>query len=71
MADDRGVQADLGLVEAEAAPATSERFFYRPPEPGGADQPGHAHALAFGDEAEVEGQLATAQVAADQQMMPR
>jgi len=59
------------LVEAEAVLAKSEILFYRPPEPGGADQPGHAHALAFGDETVMEGQFAAAQVAADQQVMPR
>jgi hypothetical protein len=50
------MQADLRLAEAEAALGECKIFFYRPPEPSGVDQPGHAHALAFGDDAEVEGQ---------------
>ena len=48
-----------------------EIFFHRPAQPGRADQPGHAHWLAFGDVAVVKGQLAAAQVAADQQAVPR
>src|SRR5215469_9910413 len=71
MAGDRGIQAYLGLVETETVLAKFEIFFYRPSEPGGADQPGHADALAFRYEAVAEGQLATGQVAADQQVMPR
>jgi hypothetical protein len=43
-----GIQADLRLIQAEAVLAECEIFFHRPPKPGGADQPGHADALAFG-----------------------
>ena len=46
-----------------------ELLFDRPPEPGGADQPGHPWWLALGDEAVVEGQLTGPGVAADQQVM--
>ena len=51
--------------------AKFEIFFYRPAQPGGADQPGHACPLALGHEAVVKGQLTGAQVAADQQVVPR
>src|SRR5262249_59645069 len=71
VAGDRPVEPDLGLVEDEEVLAKFEIFFYRPPEPGGADQPGHAHALAFRGETVVKGQLAAGKVAADQQVMPR
>ena len=37
---DRGVQADLGLVQPEAVLAELEIFFNGPAQPGGADQPG-------------------------------
>ena len=36
---DRGVEADLGLVEPEAVLAELEIFFSRPAQPGGADRP--------------------------------
>jgi len=61
----------LGLVQAEAVLAELEGLFYGPSEPGGTDQPGHAHVLALGHETVVEGQLTGAQMAADQQVMPR
>src|SRR5262249_39625489 len=64
-------EPDLGLVEAEAVLSKFESLFYRPSEPGSADQPGHAHALALRRETVVEGQLTSAQMAADQQVMPR
>ena len=71
MPGDRGIQAYLGLIEAKAVLAKFEIFFYRPAQPGGADQPGHARALAFRHEAVVKGQLTGARVAADRQVMPR
>ena len=67
---DRVVQADLGLVEAEAALTGSEIFFNWPAAAGGADQPGQRHRLAGGDETVVKGQLAGGQVAADEQVVP-
>jgi hypothetical protein len=66
---DRVIEADLGLVQAEAALAELEAFLHRPAQPGGADQPGQRQHLAFGREAVVEGQLAGDAVAADQQVM--
>jgi hypothetical protein len=47
VAGDRCVQADLRLVQAEAVLAEFEIFSGRPAAPGGADQPGHGHGLAF------------------------
>ena len=50
---DRGVEADLGLVEPEAALAELEAFFYWPAQPGGAGQvnePGAPGELAEPDE---------------------
>jgi hypothetical protein len=67
---DRVVEADLGLVEAETALAGSEIFFNWPAAAGGADQPGQRHRLAGGDETVVKGQLAGGQVAADEQVVP-
>jgi hypothetical protein len=55
MAGDRPVEPDLRLAEAEAILAKFEIFFHRPAEPGRGGQPGHAHPLALGDEAVVEG----------------
>ena len=68
MAGDRGVEANLRLVEAEAVLAELEIFFYRPPKPGGADQPGQGGGLALGHVAVVERQLPGLQVAPDQQV---
>jgi hypothetical protein len=67
---DRGVEADLGLVEPEAVLAEFEIFFGRPAQPGCADQPGQGYWLAFGQVAVAEGQVAGLEVAADQQVMP-
>src|SRR5215471_16404258 len=49
--------------------AELERLFYWPSQPGGADQPGLAHRLAFGREAVVKGQFAGLEMAADQQVV--
>ena len=68
---DRGVEPDLGLIEAEAVLAGPESFFHRPAQPGRADQPGQGQRLAFGHEAVVKGQLAGLEVAADQQVVLR
>ena len=46
VAEDRGVEPGLALVEAEAVLAEFEIFFYRPSQPGGADQPGLGQQLA-------------------------
>ncbi len=51
---DRGVEADLGLVEAEAVLAELEIFLYGPAQPGGADQPGQGEYLAIGPVAVVK-----------------
>jgi hypothetical protein len=67
---DRGVEADLGLVEPETVLPGLGIFFGRPAQPGRADGPGRGGWLAFGQEAVVEGQLAGFEVAADQQVMP-
>jgi hypothetical protein len=64
---DRVVEADLGLVRAEAVLAELEILLHRPAQPCGADQPGHARRLARGNVAVMEGQLAGAQVPADEQ----
>src|SRR5258708_1109195 len=64
---DRVVEADLGLVEAEAVLAELEILFDRPSEPGGADQPGHAGGLARGEGAVEYSQHAGLQEAADAQ----
>ena len=58
MPGDRGVEPDLGLIEAEAVLAEAEFFFYGPSQPCRADQPGDREGLAFADEAVVKGQLA-------------
>src|SRR6266851_6299216 len=71
MAGDRGVKADLGLVQPETVLAELEIFLYWPAQPGGADQPGQGEHLALGHVAVVEGQLTGREVAADQQVMPR
>jgi hypothetical protein len=68
---DRGVEADLGLAEAEAVLAEFEIFFGRPAQPGGADRPRRRCRLAAGRVAVVKGQLAGPKVAADQQVVPR
>jgi hypothetical protein len=68
---DRGVEADLGLVEPETALPELEIFFGRPSQPGRADGPGRGGRLAFGQVAVVKGQLASGQAAADQQVVPR
>jgi hypothetical protein len=39
---DRGVEADLGLIQPETALAELEIFLHRPAQPGGADQQGKA-----------------------------
>jgi hypothetical protein len=49
VAGDRIVEADLGLIQAEAALAEPETLFHRPAQPRCADQPGLAHRLAFRD----------------------
>src|SRR5207245_9034802 len=69
VAGDRGVEADLGLVQTEAVLTEFKAFFYRPSEPGGADQPGHRGWLAFGHVAVMKSQLAGLEVAADQQQV--
>jgi hypothetical protein len=66
---DRGVEPDLGLVQAEAVLAELESFLDRPAQPGGTDQPGLGEHLPFGHEAVVEGQLAGAQMFADEQVV--
>jgi hypothetical protein len=48
-----------------------EIFFYRPPQPCGADQPGLGQQLPVGHPAVVKGQLAGPQVAADEQVVAR
>ena len=45
---DRGVEADLGLVEAEAVLAELEALLRGPAEPGGADEPGQRQHLSQG-----------------------
>ena len=45
---DRGVEADLGLVEAEAFLAELEALLRGPAEPGGADEPGQRQHLSQG-----------------------
>ena len=67
VAGDGGVEADLGLVQAEAVLAEFEIFFHGPAQPGGADKPGHGQRLAAGHVAVVKGQLTCLEVAADQQ----
>jgi pimeloyl-ACP methyl ester carboxylesterase len=69
VAGDRGVAPGLALAEAEAVLAEREIFFYRPSEPGGADQPGLGQELPAGYPAVVEGQVSGPQVAADQQVV--
>src|SRR6266487_6554849 len=69
MAGDRAVEAHLGLIQPEAVLAELEALLGRPPQPGGADQPGLAHRLATGNVAIVIGQLTAGQVAADQQVV--
>ena len=71
VAEDRGVEPGLALVEREAVLGEGEIFFYRPAQPGCPDQPGLGQQLAVGDEAVVKGQLAGAQVAADEQVVAR
>jgi len=68
---DRGVEPDLGLIEAEGVFPGPESFFHRPAQPGRADQPGQRHWLAGGHETVVEGQLTGLEVAADQQAVLR
>jgi hypothetical protein len=70
VAGDGGVETDLGLIQAEGVSCEPEIFLDKPPEPGGADQPGHGERLALGHVAVVKGQLAGDQVAADQQPVP-
>jgi hypothetical protein len=67
--DDRGIEADLGLVEPEAALAEPEIFLGRPAQPGGADQPGRRPCLPFGHVAVAVSQLTGGEMAADQQLM--
>jgi hypothetical protein len=69
MPGNRVVEAGLGLVEAEAVLAELERLFYRPAQPGGADQPGLAPRLACGHEIVVKGQLTGRKMPADQQVV--
>jgi hypothetical protein len=68
---DRGVEADLGLVEPEAALAELEALLYRPAQPGGACQPGQRQRPPLGDVTVMEGQLTGDQVAADEQVVAR
>jgi hypothetical protein len=67
---DRGIEADLGLVQPEAALAELEALFYWPAQPSGADQPGHRPHLALGHVTVAVGQLAGGQVAPDEQVVP-
>ena len=67
---DRGVQADLGLTEAEAVLAEFEIFFAGPAQPGCAARPGWRRRLAAGQVAVVKGELTGLEVAADQQVVP-
>jgi hypothetical protein len=60
------VEADLGLVQAEAVRAEFEIFFGWPAQPGRADQPGGGDRVAGRRVAVAEGQLAGSEVAADQ-----
>jgi hypothetical protein len=62
---DRGVQADLGLVEPEAGLAELEILFCWPAQPGRADQPGQRYRLAVGQVTEMKGQLTGLQVTAE------
>ena len=59
MAGDRGIEPDLGLVEAEAVLAEFEIFFCRPAQPGRADGPGRRCQLAFHYCFVPDGQLLT------------
>jgi len=71
VAGDRGVEADLGLVQPETALPNSLIFFHGPTQPGGADQPGQDEYLPLGHVAVVEGQLTCFEVGADQHVVPR
>jgi hypothetical protein len=71
VADDRGVEPDLGLIQAEAVLPELEIFFYRPSQPGCPDQAGLGKQLSFWDVAVMKGQLASLEVAADEQVMAR
>ena len=70
VAQDRGVEPGLALVQAEAVLPEFEIFFYWPSQPCGPDQPGLGQQLAFGHVAVMEGELAGLQVAADEQAVP-
>jgi hypothetical protein len=65
------IEPELGFVQAQVVLAQFKAFFGWPAQPGGADQPGLAHRLALRHVAVVKGQLAAAEVAADQQVVPR
>ena len=71
VAQDRGVEPGLALVQAEAALPELESFLHWPSQACCPDQPGLGRELALGHEAVVKGQLAGLQVAADQQAVPR
>jgi hypothetical protein len=71
VAGDRGVEADLGLIEPEAVLAQPELLFHGPAQPGCADQPGQGQRLALRDEAVVKGQLTCLEMTADQQAILR
>jgi hypothetical protein len=68
---DRGVEADLGLIQAEEVLPGPELLLHRSPEPGRPDQPGQRHLLPFWHEAVVSRQLASLEVAADEQVVLR
>ena len=55
---DRGIEADLGLIEAETVLAEMEVLFRWSAQTGRADQPGQRQRLPFGHVTVVEGQLA-------------
>ena len=71
MAQDRGVEAGLAVVQAEAVFAEPEVLFYWPSQPGCPDQAWLGQQLPVGHVAVVKGQFAGAQVTADQQAVTR
>jgi hypothetical protein len=68
VAGDRGVEADMGLVEPEAVLAEFEDW---PAQPGRPDQPGRGDRLAVQHVAEVVCQPVGCEMAADQQVVAR
>ena len=71
VAEDRGIEPGLALVQAEAVLPELEIFLDRPAQPGGPDQPGLGQQLPLGDVAVVKGQLTGSQVPAHQQVVTR